>query len=52
MKQFLTSLLTFTLFTFSNAQTTLFEEGFENWSSATGYEEPTDWVTSNFLYGF
>jgi hypothetical protein len=52
MKQILTLLLTFNLLAFSNAQTTLFEEGFENWSSLTGYEEPTDWLTSNFLYGF
>ena len=52
MKQLLTLLLTFNLLAFSNAQTTLFEEGFENWSSLTGFEEPTDWVTSNFLYGF
>jgi len=52
MKQFLTLLLTFNLLAFSNAQTTLFEEGFENWSSLSGFEEPNGWVTSNLLYGF
>jgi hypothetical protein len=52
MKHLITLLLTFSLLTFSQAQTTVFEEGFENWSSVTGFEEPTDWLTSNFLYGF
>jgi hypothetical protein len=52
MKPLITLVLTFSLLAFSQAQTTVFEEGFENWSSATGFEEPTDWLTSNFIYGF
>ncbi len=52
MKHLITLALTFSLLTFSQAQTTVFEEDFENWSSLTGFEEPTDWLTSNFLYGF
>ena len=52
MKRLLTLLLALNFLGSANAQTTLFEEGFENWSSLTGFEDPNGWTTSNFLYGF
>ena len=52
MKRLLTLLLALNLLGSINAQTTLFEEGFESWSSLSGFEDPNGWTTSNFLYGF